>query len=142
MTMSDGNTCISGYCNSRTNSGYNLKRNASLCQSQSLFTTTPEDERVTALQPHYRVTLLRIIDEQSVNLLLFHAVVTRSFADIHAFRLRAYFFKQLWADQAIIDHHISCTQAAQPLDGNQIGVGRACSDQVDLAMGSPLMHRY
>src|SRR2546421_6372598 len=133
MAMSDGDTCIGWHCNSRTNSGHNLKRNAALCQRQSLFTTAPEDERVAALQPHYRVTLLRIVNEQSVNLLLFHAVVTRSFADIYAFRLRTYFFKQLWADKAIINNHISHTQAAQPLDGDQIGVGRSCSDQVDLA---------
>src|ERR1700739_3423675 len=115
--MGNRNACIGRYLNGRTQRRHNLIWDASLRQGQGLFSSTSEDERIASLQPHYGITLLCIVNEQSVNPLLFHTVATRSFADIDAFSMWTHFLKQLGTGQAIIDHDIGGTQAAQPLDG-------------------------
>src|SRR3981081_1368208 len=101
--MGNRNARIGGYRNGRTHPRHNLKWDTGLCQRQSLFSSTSEDERVTTLQSHYRMALLCIVNEQRVNLLLLHAMATWPFADIHTFCLGAYRVKQLGTDQAIVD---------------------------------------
>src|SRR5438128_12566002 len=71
IAMRNGNAGICGNCNGRTHTGYNFKWNAGLGKSQSLFTATAKDKRVAPLQANDEVSLLCVVNEESVNLFLF-----------------------------------------------------------------------
>src|SRR5579859_2570485 len=46
------------------------------------------------------------------------------------------FIKQVCANQAVVEHYVGHSQAAQSLDRNQFGVSWASANQIDLAIGT------
>src|SRR5229473_5153143 len=126
VAMGNGNARVSRYRNGRTHTRHNLKRDASCSQSQSLLTTSPKDERVAPFQTHHQASLVRIRDEQGIDLLLFHGVTSRFLANKHSPGLRRRFLKEKRTNQAIVDHDISRTKAAQALERNQFRITWPC----------------
>ena len=73
------------------------------------------------------------MNEENMNLLLFDGVAACFFTDKHPLGPGWCFVKQGEIDQAIIDHDISHTKAAETLKGDQLRVTGASTDQVDFA---------
>src|SRR5712692_956993 len=126
VAVGNGNARVSRYCNGRTHTGHDLKRDASISECQGLFTTSPKDERVAPFQTHHQASLLCIHDKQDIDLLLFHGVTSGFLANKHSPGLGRCFLKEKWANQAVVDYDISRMKAAQALECNQFRITWPC----------------
>ena len=73
--MSDWDSSVGGCGNSGCDAGNDLEGNRRVVQSLRLFASTPEHERVAALEPHHALAFASQLDEEGVDLLLRNRVL-------------------------------------------------------------------
>ena len=113
------------YC--RGNPRHNLKWQPIFLQQQSLFSTTAEYERITALEPYHRLPITGFIHQQLIDILLLHGMIARCLANIDIFGFIRRPLKNAVIRQAVIDHHICLLQTIHRFDADQPVVSRACA---------------
>jgi hypothetical protein len=107
----------------RRDAGDDLERDAGIGERERLLAAAPEQKRVTALEAYDTGPLAAERDEHRVHLVLCEAVALDSQC------VRRCLVDELGRDEPVIDEHVACTQALEPLDRDQSRVARAGADE-------------
>ena len=89
FAMRQRNTRVRRCPQRRGDAGHHRKIDARRRERLQLFPAAPEDERIAALEAHHALALVRVLDEQRVDLLLRAADIAGRFAHADALRHRA-----------------------------------------------------
>ena len=82
--VGDGYPRVRGSGDRARDAGHHFERHARGDEGLGLFTAAAEDERIASLQSHHRCARLPALDEQAVDVGLFHRDATRSLAHVDA----------------------------------------------------------
>ena len=99
-------------------------------EGERFFSASPENKRVTTLQPYYSEPGFGPPDKQAIYRLLV-APVVRLFADVDLLGGRRGPGKQALGRQAVVNDDVRLSQQLCPSQCEQTGVSRAGADQVD-----------
>ena len=131
--MCQRNAGIGGTAGCRSNARDDLERHTLFGQGVDFLTAATEDKGIAALESHDALAFLRLVSEQPVDVFLAHGVVVALLADIDPFSIASGHVENGLCDQPVIDDDISLLHATQGPEGQEIGVARPATDQVDLA---------
>ena len=106
-------------------SGDDVERDAGCGQRQRLLAAAAVDEGIAALETHDVEPRAAELDEQRVDLVLRQART----ADDE--RLVGRLGDELRRDEAVVDEHVACAHALEPLHRDEAGIARAGADEGD-----------
>ena len=129
--MGDGNARIGGCSNAGGHTRHHLHRNAAICQVGSLLPTSTEQERVPSLQSDHNSVPLGHVHQHRIGAGLRNRVMTPSFADEMTLAARGHEIQHLLGHQRVIDERITFAEKALSLDGEQLRISGASSDQIN-----------
>ncbi|OGQ20623.1 MAG: hypothetical protein A2138_05990 [Deltaproteobacteria bacterium RBG_16_71_12] len=101
-----------------------------LLQEERLLAASPEHERVAALEPHDGVLPQGCGKNARVDVILARAWLARLFADVAQLGMRRRQLEQLRAHQRVVEDDVGVGEHARGLDGEQLRIAGAGSDQV------------
>ena len=113
----------------RGHPGHHLHRHTGGPAGQDLLTTTPEDETVTALETGDRQTPLRPVDEDPVDLLLWHRMAPRRLADIDDLHPVTDPARETRRTEPVVHDHIGRLQDALGTHRHEVTGTRATAEQ-------------
>ena len=105
--MGEWNLNSGGGAQDGSDSGNNLNLDPSLAQCFELFPAPAEDEGIPAFQADHLKPQERVLRQQAIDLLLWSALLSATFADIHSFSCRRNQPQNFGTDEFIVQHHIS-----------------------------------
>ena len=109
--MCHRNTGIGRHADRRGDTGQDLKGYSTFQQNESLFPTAAKDERISALQTNDRLSLLRLVCEQDIDLLLSHCMMAGLLADIDSLCCLRHIGENALICKMVIDNDIRPFQA-------------------------------
>src|SRR5215831_6027967 len=121
--------------------GGDLDLDAGVAQRCDLLAGATEHERIAALEPHDGLTRSRALDHQLLNLFLEDAMLALRFADWNQLDLAAGMFEHAGAGKPVIENNICDLQCAHGLEGQQLGIAGARTDEKDAAVRRLGLHR-
>src|ERR1043165_5402023 len=95
------------------------------------FTTAPEQERITALEPHNTLARPCALNQQAIDPFLWGLTPAPDFADINQLGRRGSVAKQFRVDQIVIDDNVAGDEQVARLDSQKRGVARSSADKID-----------
>ena len=110
-SMCHRNTGIGRHADRGGDTGQDLKGYSTFQQNESLFPTAAKDERISALQTNDRLSLLRLVCEQDIDLLLSHCMMAGLLADIDPLCCLRHIGENTLIGKMVIDNNIRPFQA-------------------------------
>ncbi len=107
--------------------GNDLERNVFLHQQFQFLAAPAEEEGVAALEPHHVLAGLSLLQQDAVDFLLGHRVISSLLAHIDALGGGRNQAENLLAYQPVIDHHVCMFQGLTALQGQQPRITGACT---------------
>ena len=111
--------------------------------SSSASISSPPRPKISGSPPLSRTTRwpeLAAPDQEGVDLGLAHEMAGALLADIDQLGRRVGQRQDARADQPVVDHDLGLAQQARGLEGQQLGIAGAGSDQIDDAGAAALVH--
>ena len=141
--MRNRNARISGRGNRRRDAGHDLKRHARRPTLLRLFPASSKYERIAAFQARHRFALPRLRNEQRVDVGLFHRMLRARLADVGLLGVRADILEQGRMGETIVDDDVARAQQLHAAHGDQSGIARSGSNQIDRAgrSGNEFCHK-
>ena len=115
----------------RRDARHHFASDAGGLQRLHFLATTAEHIRVTALQAQHTAAGAGVLDEQGMDALLWHAVITQRLADIYAQGLRRHQLQHLGCDEPVVHYHLGLLEALQRPQRQQVGGPRSGPDDAD-----------
>jgi hypothetical protein len=112
-----------------------LEGHARLRKLSRFLATAGENHRVTALQPRYDLPVLRVVDNDLVDLILRHGVILRALADVDFLAARLRPAQQLGAAQGVINEHVAGFDALLCAKGHETEIARPGADEITDSLG-------
>ncbi|MNG86904.1 hypothetical protein D3C79_456930 [compost metagenome] len=129
VAMGEGNAAVGRTAGGGGNTRYHRERDVGIGQGFQLFAATTENKRVTAFQPDYAFALLRLLQQDAVDLLLRYAMMAGALADEDTFGITAYQRHDFIGHQPIVNHYVGLLDLLQTLESQQTGVPRPGTHQ-------------
>src|SRR5215831_10874059 len=130
-TVGDRDAGVRGSGNRRTDAGDDFIGNSRAFQSDRLFTSPAEHERISALEPDYQLAFARFANEKLLDLSLIYAVLIGLLADVNQFGAWRGVFQQFGAHQPIVKNNLRPLQTIFALQSEQLRIPRPGADQID-----------
>ncbi len=115
---------------SRRDAGHDLERDPGPLERLGLLASTPEHERVAALEPDDRLALQAVVDQHALDLGLSGGLTISSLAGVDQLGIRPGALERLWRDQAIVDDHVGLGDQLERPPGEQSGIAGSGADEV------------
>ena len=135
-SMGNRNPGISRHCNGRGDARHNLKGNIIFLQQQSFLTAPAENKGIPAFETNHSLALLGQIHQKLIDFFLWHSMLAGSLAYIDKLRPLWCIAQYSIISQTVIYHHISISQTATGLQGQQLVVPWASPYQIYLTIHS------
>ena len=110
-------------------SRHHIDRHTCRTAHGDLLAAPAKDERVATLEAHHPATGLRVLDEQSIDLVLRHRMSARCLADVQDQHAGREFVQDRPRREPVADHHIGRRQFPASTQRQQIGITRPAADQ-------------
>ena len=114
---------------------HHLHGHAGVSAERELFAAATEHVRVAALQPENALARLRVPDEDRVDLVLRHRVVTGQLADVDHRHAIGEPGEQCARAEPVGHHDIRLREKVASAHGDEVGVAGAATDECDGARG-------
>ena len=118
--------------NGTGNAGNFLKGNARVHEFLGLFAAASENVGIAALEARNNLALLRLGDEQLVDVALFHGVIAGDFAYIDEFGIGPGQGEELLAGKIVVHHDVRFRKNLSAFAGEQAGIAGACADEINV----------
>src|SRR2546427_683526 len=109
--------CRGGRSQGRRHAWHDNYVDAGPSQAGQLFSPTPEDEWIAALQPNHRIARPRELDEAGGDLFLPGVVEPRALADVLEARIRTAERERLGRDECVVQNIIGVREELASLEG-------------------------
>jgi hypothetical protein len=117
----------------RRHARHHLEGDAARGGDLQLLAAPAEEEAVAALEPHDRLALEGLFDEDLVDPVLRDGVAAGIFADVDLLRPRGHHGEDVLPDQPVVDHDVGAPQRLLALPGEKSRVAGARADQNDFS---------
>ena len=132
--MGDRDAGVGRASNRRRNARHDLDRNARRDQLLGLFAAATEDEWIAAFEAHDALPLLRLVDEQLIDLVLRQRVCAGPLADIHDLGRRRETIDDVGGDKRVDGDEIGVGDQFRGSDREKTGVAGTGADEKDFAL--------
>ncbi len=116
----------------RGHARHNFIRNPSGFQRFELFAAAPKNERIATFETDNVPTSARALDHHLADLFLRKRVCRFFLADVNALGMFRREIEQRFGSEMIVQNGVRDREQLAAFPGNQVGIARSASDQVDL----------